>query len=289
MRQLKISASITSREYLSVNKYLQEINKMELISGDEEARLAGLIAKGDKKAKEDLIKANLRFVVSVAKQLQGQGLSLPDLINEGNIGLVRAAERFDATKGFKFVSFAVWHVRQQMLQAINEQARLVRLPQNKAVMTRSIRNAQNKLEQELGRTASTEEIADHLGIDAAEVDEAMGWHNEHVSLDAPFTSDSEDSLLDTMANENAELSDKKMDHSESLSKELRRSMQALDQRQKQMLCYFFGIGIDHPLSLDEIARRYDLTTERVRQIKEKAITKLRANKNAKLLRLFLNA
>eukprot|EP01092_Planopodium_desertum_P002676 TRINITY_DN141820_c0_g1_i1.p1 TRINITY_DN141820_c0_g1~~TRINITY_DN141820_c0_g1_i1.p1 ORF type:complete len:291 (+),score=30.91 TRINITY_DN141820_c0_g1_i1:85-873(+) len=262
---------------------------MGLISGEEEFRLAALIAKGDKKAKEELIKANLRFVVSVAKQFQGQGLSLPDLINEGNIGLVRAAERFDATRGFKFVSFAVWHVRQQMLQAIGEQSRLVRLPQNKTVMTRSIRNAQNKLEQQLGRGPSTEEIANHLGIEAAEVDEAIGWNNDHVSLDAPFTSDEENSLLDTTADENAEMSDKKMDHRESLSAELRRSMQTLDKRQQQMLCYFFGIGIDHPLSLDEIARRYDLTPERVRQIKEKAITKLRSNKNAELLKPYLNA
>lgn len=289
MRQLKISASITSREYLSVNKYLQEINKMELISGDEEFRLAGLIAKGDKRAKDDLIKANLRFVVSVAKQFQGQGLSLPDLINEGNIGLVRAAERFDATRGFKFVSFAVWHVRQQMLQAINEQSRLVRLPQNKTVVTRSIRKAQNKLEQDLGRGPSSEEIANHLGIEAAEVDEALGWHSDHVSLDAPFTSDEENNLLDTTADENAEMSDKKMDHRESLRTELHRSMQTLDKRQQQMLCYFFGIGVDHPLSLDEIARRYDLTPERVRQIKEKAITKLRSNKNAELLKPYLNA
>jgi RNA polymerase primary sigma factor len=289
MRQLKISASITSREYLSVNKYLQEINKMDLISGDEEFRLASLISKGDKQAKDALIKANLRFVVSVAKQFQGQGLSLPDLINEGNIGLVRAAERFDATRGFKFVSFAVWHVRQQMLQAINEQSRLVRLPQNKTVMTRSIRNAQNKLEQELGRSASTEEIAGHLGIDTTDVDEAIGWHADHVSLDAPFTSEDETSLLDTTADENAELSDKKMDHRESLRAELHRSMQTLDKRQQQMLCYFFGIGVDHPLSLDEIARRYDLTPERVRQIKEKAITKLRSNKNAELLKPYLNA
>jgi len=262
---------------------------MGLISGDEEFRLATLIAQGDMKAKDNLIKANLRFVVSVAKQFQGQGLSLPDLINEGNIGLVRAAERFDATRGFKFVSFAVWHVRQQMLQAINEQARLVRLPQNKTVMTRSIRNAQNKLEQELGRSASTGEIAARLGIDITEVDEAVGWHADHVSIDAPFTSEDETSLLDTTPDENAELSDKKMDHRESLRAELQRSLQTLDKRQQQMLCYFFGIGVDHPLSLDEIARRYDLTPERVRQIKEKAISKLRANKNAALLKPYLNS
>lgn len=289
MRQLKISASITDRESLSLGKYLQEIRKMDLVTVEQEEGLSGRIRSGDRHALEQLVKANLRFVVSVAKQYQGNGLSLSDLINEGNIGLMKAAERFDESRGFKFISFAVWHIRQSILQAIRENGRMIRLPQNKSVLKHRVRNTQIMLEQQLGRAASEEELAEALAMKEDDVKEVLGLGQHHVSLDAPIGDEEDGSLLDTLKDQNAAETDKKIDHKESLRKELLRSMQTLNQRQQQTLCLLFGIGIDYPMSLEDIARKFDLTPERVRQIKEKALLKIRANKNLSLLQYYLGA
>lgn len=289
MRQLKISKSITSRESASLEKYLQEIGRVPMISAEEEAQLAILIQQGDKKSADRLVKANLRFVVSVAKQYQGQGLSLPDLINEGNIGLIKAAERFDSTRGFKFISFAVWWIRQCMVKALADNARMIRLPLNRVVMGSRIHNATAKLEQELGRLPSAGELAEALELDVEEVASYLDSKDKHVSLDSPFSEDEDGSLLDTLENYNAGKADARMNHSESLKKEINRSLNILPERQKQMICYFFGIGIDYPLSLEAIGQRFDVTPERVRQIKDKAITKLRASQNFNQLRSYLGA
>jgi RNA polymerase primary sigma factor len=287
MRQLKISASITNRESPSLGKYLVDISKMDMIAPEEEVRLAQLIRNGDKKALECLVKANLRFVVSVAKQYQGQGLSLCDLINEGNIGLMKAAQRFDDSRGFKFISFAVWWIRQSILQAITEHAKMIRLPHNKMVLKNRIKNSYSALEQELGRAPSVEEVAEVLNLKAEEVSLVLELGNQHVSLDAPFSEEEDGSLMDTLQNHNAVSTDEKLSTGVSLKEELRRSLQTLDSRQKEMICYFFGIGVDYPLSLEAIAMKFDLTPERVRQIKDKAISKLRANKNVHLLQAYL--
>ncbi len=288
MRQLKISKSITSRESASLEKYLQEIGKVPLITADEEADLATLIQQGNKKAADRLVKANLRFVVSVAKQFQGQGLSLPDLINEGNIGLIKAAERFDSTRGFKFISFAVWWVRQSIVKAIADHARMVRLPLNRVVMGNQIQKTSALLEQELGRTPSAEEIAEAMEMDAAEISSYLNNKDRHISLDTPFSEDEDGGcLLDTLENENAGKVDDRLTYSESLRKEISRSLAILPERQQQMICYFFGIGVDYPLSLEAIGQRFDVTPERVRQIKDKAISKLRASQNFDALRSFL--
>jgi RNA polymerase primary sigma factor len=288
MRQLKISKSITSRESASLEKYLQEIGKMPLISADEEANLAILIQQGNKKAADRLVKANLRFVVSVAKQFQGQGLSLPDLINEGNIGLIKAAERFDSTRGFKFISFAVWWVRQSIVKALADHARMVRLPLNRVVLGNQIQKTGAMLEQELGRMPSVEELAEAMEMDAAEVAGYMNNKDRHISLDTPFSEDEDGGcLLDTLENENAAKVDDRLTYSESLKKEISRSLATLPERQQQMICYFFGIGVDYPLSLEAIGQRFDVTPERVRQIKDKAISKLRASQNFDTLRSFL--
>lgn len=289
MRQLKISKSITSRESASLEKYLQEIGRVPMITAEEEAQLAILIQQGDKKAADRLVKANLRFVVSVAKQYQGQGLSLPDLINEGNIGLIKAAERFDSTRGFKFISFAVWWIRQCMVKALADNARMIRLPLNRVVMGNRIHNATARLEQELGRLPSPEELAEALELDVEEVTSYLNNKDKHVSLDTPFSEDDDGSLLDTLENHNAGKADARMNHSESLKKEISRSLDILPARQKQMICYFFGIGIDYPLSLEAIGQRFDVTPERVRQIKDKAITRLRASQNFDQLRGYLGA
>lgn len=289
MRQLKISKSITNRESPSLEKYLQEIGKVELISPDEEVQLCALIKKGDKKALDRLVKGNLRFVVSVSKQYQGQGLSLPDLINEGNLGLIKAVEKFDATRGFKFISFAVWWIRQNILQAIAMNARMVRLPLNKVSLQNRIRKTHSMLEQKLDRAPSPEEVAEAMNVDLEEITGSLSTSNHHVSLDVPLSEDGDGTLLDTIENPNAESTDGELHHSESLKTELNRSFQTLTERQKETLCYFFGIGVDHPMSLDDIAQKFELTPERVRQIKDKAITKLRANKNFDMLRSYLAA
>jgi len=287
MRQLKISKSITNRESASLEKYLQEIGKLPLLTMEEEVRLAILVRKGDKMALDLLVKANLRFVVSVAKQYQGQGLSLPDLINEGNIGLINSVERFDDTRGFKFISYAVWWIRQSIIKAIADNARLIRLPLNKVVLGNRIRKADSLLEQELERSPSAEELAESLNMDLHEVNTHLGTKDFHLSLDSPFSDEDDGSLMDTLENQNADHTDKKLYHAQSLKKEIDRSLQMLPERQKKMLCYYYGIGLDHSLSLDDIGQRFDITPERVRQIKDKALTKLRGSQNFNLLRSYL--
>jgi RNA polymerase primary sigma factor len=289
MRQLKIAKSITSRESASLEKYLQEIGKVPLISPEEEFHLTTLVKQGDKNALDRLVKTNLRFVVSVAKQYQGQGLSLPDLINEGNIGLIKSVERFDNTRGFKFISFAVWWIRQSIIKALADHARMIRLPLNRVLLTNRIKQTSSSLEQQLGRAPSVEEIAEAMELETSEVSSHMEIKDKHVSLDTPFSEEDDGSLIDTLENENAGKADARLYHSESLKKEISRSLQSLSERQKQMLCYFYGIGIDHPMSLDDIGQRFDITPERVRQIKDKAITRLRENQNFNQLRSYLGA
>jgi RNA polymerase primary sigma factor len=288
MRQLKISNSITNRESASLEKYLQEIGKVTMISSEEEVNLAVLIRNGDKAALNTLVKANLRFVVSVAKQYQSKGLSLSDLINEGNIGLIKAAERFDETRGFKFISFAVWWIRQSIMQAITVNARMIRLPLNKLVIKNRIQKAHSSLEQSLGRAPSAEELAEALDMEPSEVTSSLTIEDRYVSLDVPFSQDEDGTLLDTLENHNVESTDREL-QSESLKTEISRSLKILTERQMQTVCYFFGIGIDRPLSLDDIGEKFSLTPERVRQIKDKAITKIRSNKSINLLRSYLNS
>jgi RNA polymerase primary sigma factor len=287
MRQLKITKSITNRESQSLEKYLQEIGKVDLISPEEEVRLATLIKQGDQQALDRLTKANLRFVVSVAKQYQNQGLSLPDLINEGNVGLIKAAQRFDETRGFKFISYAVWWIRQSILQSLAEQARIVRLPLNKVGLTNRIQKAYSLLEQEFEREPSAEELAELLDMDLEEVTANLGINARHVSVDTPLSEGEEGTLLDVMENPNVEKTDGVLVHKESLKLEIDRSLQTLTDRQKEVICWFFGIGVDHPLSLEDIGDRFNLTRERVRQIKDKALTKLRATQKDDLLRSYL--
>jgi len=289
MRQLKITKSITNRESQSLEKYLQEIGKVELITPEEEVKLATLIKQGDQKALDRLTKANLRFVVSVAKQYQNQGLSLPDLINEGNLGLIKAAQRFDETRGFKFISYAVWWIRQSILQALAEQSRIVRLPLNKVGLTNRIQKAYSQLEQEFEREPSAEELADLLQMDLEEVSATLSIASRHVSMDTPLAEGEENTLLDVLENPNTDKTDGELDHKESLKTEIDRSLKTLTERQKEVICYFFGIGVDHPMSLEDIGEKFNLTRERVRQIKDKAITKLRAANRCKLLRTYLGA
>ncbi|CAN5728640.1 RNA polymerase sigma factor RpoD/SigA [soil metagenome] len=289
MRQLKITKSITNRESQSLEKYLQEIGKVELISPEEEVKLAILIKKGDQAALDRLTKANLRFVVSVAKQYQNQGLTLPDLINEGNVGLIKAAQRFDETRGFKFISYAVWWIRQSILQALAEQSRIVRLPLNKVGLTNRISKAYSQLEQEYEREPTPEELAFLLDIDADEVAATLGVAARHVSMDQPLFDGEEGTLIDVLINHNALSTDNNLAVIASLQTEIERSLSTLTERQKEVIRYFFGIGIDHPLSLEDIGERFNLTRERVRQIKDKAITKLRTASRCKLLRGYLGA
>jgi RNA polymerase primary sigma factor len=288
LRQLKISQSITNRESPSLSRYLQEINKVTLITPEEEIELTRRIKLGDKVALHRLTNANLRFVVSVAKQFQGQGLSLSDLINEGNIGLIKAAEKFDETRGFKFISFAVWWIRQTILDAMASNARLVRLPMNKVLLSSRIRKTQSSLEQRLERQPSTDELAEAMNMEEGEVTDSMGNSGRHVSLDAPTNGDEETNLLDVMENHGTPKADEELSQ-ESLQYEIRRTLNGLPERQRETICWFFGIGVDRALSLDDIGRKYDLTTERVRQIKDKALEKLKAQKNISLLRGFLGA
>ena len=287
MRQLKITKSITNRESQSLEKYLQEIGKVDLITPEEEVKLARLIKQGDQKALDRLTKANLRFVVSVAKQYQNQGLSLPDLINEGNLGLIKAAQRFDETRGFKFISYAVWWIRQSILQALAEQSRIVRLPLNKVGLTNRIQKAYSQLEQEFEREPSAEELATMLELDIEEVSATLGISARHVSVDTPLAEGEDNTLLDVLENPNAVKTDNELDHTESLKVEIERSLKTLTERQKEVICYFFGIGVDHPMSLEDIGEKFSLTRERVRQIKDKAITKLRTVNRCKLLRTYL--
>jgi len=285
MRQLKITKSITNRESQSLEKYLQEIGKVELISPEEEVKLAIRIKQGDQKALDKLTKANLRFVVSVAKQYQNQGLTLPDLINEGNLGLIKAAQRFDETRGFKFISYAVWWIRQSILQALAEQSRIVRLPLNKVGLTNRIQKAYSQLEQEFEREPSAEELAEILELDIDEVSSTLGIGGRHVSVDTPLSEGEDNTLIDVLENPNAERAE--IEHKESLKQEIDRSLKTLTERQKEVICFFFGIGVDHPMSLEDIGERFNLTRERVRQIKDKAITKLRSNSRSKMLRSYL--
>lgn len=287
MRQLKITKSITNRESQSLEKYLQEIGKVELISPEEEVRLARRIKQGDQSALDKLTKANLRFVVSVAKQYQNQGLSLPDLINEGNLGLIKAAQRFDETRGFKFISYAVWWIRQSILQALAEQSRIVRLPLNKVGLTNKIQKAFSQLEQEFEREPSPEELAELLELETDEVSATLGIAARHVSMDTPLSEGEDNTLVDVLENPNAERAETNIEHRESLKQEIERSMRMLTERQKEVICYFFGIGVDHPMSLEDIGDKFNLTRERVRQIKDKAITKLRTNSRARALRGYL--
>jgi len=287
MRQLKITKSITNRESQSLEKYLQEIGKVELISPEEEVKLAIRIKQGDQPALDKLTKANLRFVVSVAKQYQNQGLSLPDLINEGNLGLIKAAQRFDETRGFKFISYAVWWIRQSILQALAEQSRIVRLPLNKVGLTNRIQKAYSQLEQEFEREPSAEELAEVLELDIEEVSSTLGISARHVSMDTPLSEGEDNTLIDVLENPNAERAETNIEHTESLKQEIDRSLRTLTERQKEVICFFFGLGVDHPMSLEDIGERFNLTRERVRQIKDKAITKLRSNTRSKMLRSYL--
>jgi len=287
MRQLKITKSITNRESQSLEKYLQEIGKVELITPEEEVRLAAKIRQGCQHSLDRLTKANLRFVVSVAKQYQNQGLSLPDLINEGNLGLIKAAQRFDETRGFKFISYAVWWIRQSILQALAEQSRIVRLPLNKVGLTNRIQKAYSALEQQFEREPSAEELAEMLEMDLEEVSATLSISSRHVSMDTPMSEGEDNTLLDVLENPNADKTDNELDHKESLKTEIDRSLKTLTERQKEVICYFFGIGVDHPMSLEDIGEKFNLTRERVRQIKDKAITKLRTANRCKLLRTYL--
>ena len=285
MRQLKITKSITNRESASLDKYLQEIGREELITVEEEVELAQRIKKGDQAALEKLTRANLRFVVSVAKQYQNQGLSLPDLINEGNMGLIKAAEKFDETRGFKFISYAVWWIRQSILQALAEQSRIVRLPLNQVGSLNKINKAYSKFEQENERKPSPEELADSLELPAEKVADTLRISGRHVSVDAPFVDGEDNSLLDVLVNNDSPNADRSL-IMESLSKEIHRALATLTERESDIIRLFFGIGC-HEMTLEEIGERFALTRERVRQIKEKAIRRLRHTSRSKLLKSYL--
>lgn len=285
MRQLKITKSITNRESASLDKYLQEIGREELISVEEEVELAGRIRQGDRVALEKLTKANLRFVVSVAKQYQNQGLSLPDLINEGNLGLIKAAEKFDETRGFKFISYAVWWIRQSILQALAEQSRIVRLPLNQVGSLNKITKALSRFEQENERRPSAEELADQLDIPVDKVSDTLKMSGRHVSVDAPFVEGEDNSLIDVMVNEDSPNADRTLIN-ESLSTEIDRALATLTDREAEILRKFFGIGMPEK-TLEEIGDDFGLTRERVRQIKEKAIKRLRSSSRSKMLKTYL--
>lgn len=285
MRQLKITKSITNRESASLDKYLQEIGRQDQISVEEEVELAQRIRKGDQEALQKLTTANLRFVVSVAKQYQNQGLSLPDLINEGNLGLIKAAEKFDETRGFKFISYAVWWIRQSILQALAEQSRIVRLPLNQVGALNKINKALAKFEQENERQPSPEELAELIDIPKEKIADTMRVSGRHVSVDAPFVEGEDNSLLDVLVNDDSPNADKSLVN-ESLNKEIERALQTLAPREREIVKSFFGIGCQE-MTLEEIGERFGLTRERVRQIKEKSIRKLKNNSRSKLLKSYL--
>jgi len=287
MRQLKITKSITNRESQSLDKYLQDIGREELITAEEEVELAKRIRQGDQRALEKLTKANLRFVVSVAKQYQNQGLTLPDLINEGNLGLIKAAQKFDETRGFKFISYAVWWIRQSILQALAEQARIVRLPLNQVGSLNKINKAFSRLEQEYERPPSAEELAEALEVHEDKIKESMSVSGRHVSMDAPLSSsDDGGTLMDVLANSDSPRADHHL-MSESLQREIERSLSTLTDKEREIVRLFFGIGMNHGLTLEEIGSKFSLTRERVRQIKEKAIRRLRHTSRNKLLKSYL--
>ena len=287
MRHLTISKSITSRDFQSVEKYLQDIKKLGLLSAEEEALLTVKIKEGDEKALEKLVKANLRFVVSVAKQYQNQGLTLPDLINEGNLGLIKAAQKFDETKGFKFISYAVWWIRQSIHNAIAEQGRIVRLPVNKFGLNNRISKALQILEQDLERQPTVEELADFLETTQEEVATSLLMAPRHFSVDETMSEEDDQTLLDVLVNSNAPDADEKLVNHESLQKDINRSLSILTDKQKSVLSYYYGIGIDHPLTLEDIGKRYSISRERVRQIKDKAIEKLRTTSKCRQLKVYL--
>ncbi len=286
MRQLKITKSITNRETASLDKYLQDIGKEELITAEEEVKLAQRIKAGDQIALEKLTKANLRFVVSVAKQYQNQGLSLPDLINEGNLGLIKAAQRFDETRGFKFISYAVWWIRQSILQALAEQSRIVRLPLNQVGSLNKIKKISSKLEQEYERTPSSDEIAESLEVPEHKIDAALKISTKYVSMDAPLTQDEDLKFLDVFVTEDTAPTDSEL-LKESLGKEIQRSLATLSEKERDVINLYYGIGTNHEYTLEEIGAKFDLTRERVRQIKEKAIRRLKHNSRSRLLKVYL--
>ena len=285
MRQLKITKSITNRESASLDKYLQEIGREELISVDQEVELAQRIRQGDERALDRLVKANLRFVVSVAKQYQNQGLSLPDLINEGNLGLIKAAQKFDETRGFKFISYAVWWIRQSILQALAEQARIVRLPLNQVGSLNKISKALSKFEQENERRPSADELSKELDMPVDKITDTLKVSGRHISVDAPFVDGEDNTLLDVLTNDDSPMADATLTQ-ESLSKEVARSLEQLTEREREILKMFFGIGGYQEMTLEEIGAKFDLTRERVRQIKEKAIRRLKGQKS-RLLKSYL--
>ncbi|MHC1707941.1 MAG: RNA polymerase sigma factor RpoD/SigA [Bacteroidales bacterium] len=286
MRQLKITKQVTNRETASLDKYLQEIGKVELITAEEEVMLAQRIKSGDRAALEKLTKANLRFVVSVSKQYQNQGLSLPDLINEGNLGLIKAAQRFDETRGFKFISYAVWWIRQSILQALAEQSRIVRLPLNKIGAINKINKAYAKLEQEYEREPNAEEIAGMLEISEQEVKESLRNSGRHVSMDAPLVQDEDNTMYDVLRSEDGPTPETDLLY-DSLRKEIDRAISTLPPREADVIRLYFGLNGSHPMTLEEIGEKFDLTRERVRQIKEKAIRRLKHTSRSKILKTYL--
>lgn len=286
MRQLKISKSITNRESASLDRYLQEIGREELITVEEEVELAQAIRRGDRRALEKMTRANLRFVVSVAKQYQNQGLSLPDLINEGNLGLIKAAEKFDETRGFKFISYAVWWIRQSILQALAEQSRIVRLPLNQVGTLNKITKALSKFEQENERRPSSEELAEELDISEDKITDSLKVSGRHMSIDAPFVDGEDNSLLDVLVNEDTPFADRRLIN-ESLAREIDRVLSTLTEREADIVKLFFGIGGHQEMTLEEIGAKFGLTRERVRQIKEKAIRRLRQSDKSLPLKPYL--
>ena len=286
MRQLKITKQVTNRETASLDKYLQEIGKVDLITADEEVELAQRIKAGDQSALEKLTKANLRFVVSVAKQYQNQGLTLPDLINEGNLGLIKAAQRFDETRGFKFISYAVWWIRQSILQALAEQSRIVRLPLNKIGSINKINKAFSKLEQEYEREPSAEEIAELLELTENDVKESMKNSGRHISMDAPLVQGEESNMYDVLRSNDSPSPEAGLIN-DSLRKEIDRALSTLTAREADVIKYYFGLNGEHAMTLEEIGEKFDLTRERVRQIKEKAIRRLKQTSRSKILKTYL--
>lgn len=286
MRQLKITKSITNRETASLDKYLQDIGKEELITAEEEVQLAQRIKQGDQTALEKLTKANLRFVVSVAKQYQNQGLSLPDLINEGNLGLIKSATRFDETRGFKFISYAVWWIRQSILHALAQQSRMVRLPLNQVGAINKLKKASSKLEQQFERAPYIDELAETLELPEHKVKETLKISTKHISMDAPLIQDEDINFYDVFVDNSEPYTDSILIE-ESLGKEIQRSLATLSEKEREIIKFYYGIGKSHGYTLDEIANKFDLTRERVRQIKEKAIRRLKHTSRSRLLKAYL--
>lgn len=286
MRQLKIIKQVTNREAVSLDKYLHEIGKVDLLTAEEEVTLARKIKEGDQEALAKLVKANLRFVVSVAKQYQNQGLSLPDLINEGNVGLIKAAQRFDETRGFKFISYAVWWIRQSILQALAEQARIVKLPLNKIGSINKVNRALAELEQRFEREPTIEELSELLKLASEDIKEALRGNNRHLSMDAPLTQDEDSSMYDVMLSPDSPMPDRGL-LNESLRREIDRALSTLTPREANIIRLYFGLNGKHPLTLEEIGEEFDLTRERVRQIKEKALKRLKQTTRNKILKTYL--